>query len=160
MGAENFFRYRGGGHPSDRFPRRGAAAPAVVPAPVLLVVGEIGVAGTVDVLYVLVGFRYGVRVSDHHGYGSSEGLSVKNAREYLDRVGFLSLGRDPALPRTPSVKLVLYVPGADLKSGRAAVDHDSQGGAVGLPPGGNSEKSSETVSRHFAPFLTSDSRFP
>ena len=72
----------------------------------------------------------------------------KDARQDLDRVGLLALGREARLARAALVEEGLDVGGGQRQPRRAAVDDAADRGSVALSPGRHTEKMTEGVVGH------------
>lgn len=100
-------------------------------------------AGAVFGLHLVVVATPVVLVHDEEGDGGAEGLAIKNAGEDLNVVGFLALGDDFALAWASAIEFGLDLFGGDLKARRAAINYDSDTGAVGFSEGGDAKEGSE-----------------
>ncbi len=147
--AQDLFGHRPGCHPADGLASRGPPATLPGPQAVLGIVGEVGVAGAVDVVPVLVATGTLVAIADHQGQGGAQGPAIlAQARQDLDGVGLLARGGQGALARTAAVQLGLDGGAVQWQSGRTAVDDAAHGRAVALAEGGDGEQGSEGIGGH------------
>ena len=89
---------RTGGDASDRLAGAGTSASTPVPVPVLGLVGEVGVRGSVEVAEVVVCAGPGIGVSYQDGDGAAGCEALEDAGQDLDRVGLAALGDEARRP--------------------------------------------------------------
>src|SRR5258706_7634649 len=121
-------------------PRRGTAAAAIVPDAILHEVGVIGVAWAELVLDAGIVFRALVLVFYQKGNRRprcdlNTRIVWKNARYDLDAVFLLALRCEARLPRPALVEIRLNIVFRQGNSGRAAIDHATNGRAMTFAPG-------------------------
>ena len=145
---------RAGRDPCRRFARRGAAAAAMVAKAVFHLVGVVGMARPIlpgDVAIVLGAL---VDILDHHRdrrAGRDHRLAVlvhDEAGQHAHLVRLAALRHEARLAGPALVELALDVGQREADSGRAAVDHASERGAVAFAPGRDAKKMAERVVRH------------
>ena len=119
------------------------AAAAIVADPVLGIVGEVGVPGTVTVLDLAIVLRALVLVADHERDRCAGGDPLEHTRQDLDPVRLLALGRELRLPGLAAVEPVLDLGLRQRQPRRHAVDHDTDGRPVALAPGRKTEQLAE-----------------
>ena len=139
VAGEQLLGDRSRGHSPDGLARARPAAALPVANAVFGVVGVIGVGGPVLGAHVLVVLPPSVLVPHAYEYGSAERQAVEHAGEYLRPVALLALRGNLALAGPAAVQFLLYVIDRQLEPGRAPVDHDAHGVAVGLAPGADLE---------------------
>ncbi len=132
----------------DGFPRRRAAAAAVIADAVLVLVGVIGVAGPETVLDLRVVARALVDVLDEQPDRRARRDALEDARQDAHLVGLLAL-RDVAAPaRAPALEIGLDRRLVEREPGRATVDDAAERRAVALAEGRHLESLSVAVTGH------------
>src|SRR5690606_13631953 len=129
-------------------PRRGLAgtrpaAAAIVADAVFGIVGEVGMARTVDVLDLGIVLRALVLVADHEADRRAGRPPLEDAGEDLDAIGLAALGRELRLARPAPVEPDLDLLGRQRQERGHAIHHDADRRAVALAPGGEAEQGSE-----------------
>ena len=136
---QKFFSDGSGGHTAYGFAGTGASAPSIVAEAVFLVVGEIGVTGSVQVFDQFVFGGIGVAVFDHHRQGCAGGFAVEDAGQESYLIRLLAGGGDFALSGPSAVEFDLNVFFRKRQAGRTAVHYDANAGAMRFAPSGYSE---------------------
>src|SRR5205814_8743121 len=127
-------RDRARGDAAGRLACARAAAAAPVAHAVLRVVRVVRVARTVFLLHLAVVAGPHVEVGHLEADRRAERLPFEDSREDLDGVRLLALGHERALARRAPVEIGLDVGFGEWQTGRAAVDHRADAGAVRLAP--------------------------
>ena len=94
-----------------------------------------------------------VGVLDLEADGRSRGRAFKNAGQQPDSVRLLARGPGRAAAGTPPVELLLEQFLREGDARRATVHHAAERRAVGFPVGGQTKKTSESISAHECSFL-------
>ncbi len=128
--------------------RRGAAAAARVAHAVFQVVREIGMARTELLGDVAVVARALVHIVDLQGDRRAGGQPFIGAGQDAHGIRLGPLRGEARLAGAAAVEPGLDVGLRQTQSGRAAVDHAADGGAVALAPGRDPEQMTEAVMRH------------
>jgi len=125
----------------------------VITDPVLLLVGEIGMARPVDLPERLVVRGTGIRVPHKQGNRHPGRLPFKDTRQDLHLVWFSPGRGDRARSRPPPVEQRLDIRNRERESRRAPVDHHPDRGSVALPKRRDAKRPAEGV--HSIALLTS-----
>ena len=141
------------GHTGGGFAGRGTPPAPEVAHAVLGVIGHIRVPRTPDRRQrpVIAGALVGVL--DLEADGRSRGRAFKNAGQQPDSVRLLARGPGRAAAGTPPVELLLEQFLREGDARRATVHHAAERRAVGFPVGGQTKKTSESISAHECSFL-------
>jgi hypothetical protein len=86
-----------------------------------------------------------IRIFDQQSNRRTGGLAIEDARQNLHLIRFVSLRSMPGPARAPSLKVLLDIGLRQVKSGRTAVDHAAERGAVTLTEGGYCKKPPERI---------------
>ena len=136
---QQFFCNCSSSYSSYSFTRTRASTSHPVSKTIFLFKSIIRVAGSVQILEVIISMRLCVLIRDHHRNCRACGTSLKNSGKNPSGIAFLTLCRYFALPWTPPVKLVLQIIFTQRKSGRAAVNYYPNSAAMGFTPGSDSK---------------------
>ena len=112
---------------------------------VLLLVGEVGMRGTIDVPHLLVVLAVLVGVADEEADGRARRSAFEDAAQQLHLVGFLAGRSEMALAGLATGQLALNEIHIDLDARRHAVDDATDACTVALAEAGKAEKRSKRI---------------
>jgi hypothetical protein len=142
--------HRAGRHARDSLARRRAPTPLPGANAVLGVIGEVGVARTIDVVPLVVRRGAGVPVAHQETNGSAQrasGLQI-DARQELGRVVLGARGGELALPRPAARHRFLHLAHVERVTWRASVDDAAHADAMALAKCRHAESSTEAAAGH------------
>ena len=147
-------RQRAARHARGGFPRRGAAAAAIIAQAVFHIIDVVGVARAINIFDFAVIFRSLVGVFDQQRHRRSGGhlepgrLVDEHAGQNLDLVGLLPLRGEARLARSAFVEKDLDVAFLERQARRTAVDDAAERRPVAFAEGGKAEHMAKTIVRH------------
>ncbi len=145
---EPLLGHRTGGDDGRGQPGRRATAAARIAQAVFAPVGVVGMAGAEGVQDVAVVLAALVGVADEQGDGRAGGLALEHAGEDFHLIGFLPLRHMATGAGAAAVEIGLDVGLAQRHARRTAVDHATDGRAMGFAEGGDCKQQAEGVAGH------------